>query len=79
MPTPSEAQQQQQRIEVLTDKIEALAGAAEGGEATYQQFETILRDLHKENYNSLVSAVAEAFVIGAARISTAGKVANADG
>ena len=67
MPTPSEAQQQQQRIEALADKINSLARTAEIGEATYQQFEAILRELHKESFfpdGALVSAVANAFVIG---------------
>lgn len=76
MPTPAEAKQQQHRIEAFADDLDSLAAAAENGGATYQQFEATLRSLHKENFfpeNSLISAVAKAFVSSDARADSQAK------
>lgn len=81
IPTPTETQQQQQRIEMLAGKIDSLAHAAEEGAATYQQFEAFLRELHRESFfpdATLVSAVADAFVSGAARSASPYRADNAD-
>jgi hypothetical protein len=56
---------QQQSIEAVGAKINALADPAEQGTATYDQFEALLGELHKLGFfpeTSLVSAVARAFV-----------------
>ena len=81
MLTPAEARQQKARIEALADKIDSLARVAEQGSATYQHFEAILRDLHKENFfpdASLVSDVARAFVVGVTHSIPPLKAENAD-
>ncbi len=56
---------QKERIEAVAAKINALAIPAEQGTATYDQFESLLGELHKLGFfpeTSLVSAVARAFV-----------------
>jgi len=63
--SPDQTTRQQQRIEAVGAKINALAGPAEQGVAAYDQFETLLGELHKLGFypeTSLVSAVARAFV-----------------
>lgn len=63
--THEQKQKQKERIETVAKKIEALAIPAEQGEVTYEQFESLLGELHKLGFfpaTSLVSAVAHAFV-----------------
>ncbi len=63
--SPDQTARQQQLIEAVGAKINALAGPAEQGTATYDQFETLLGELHKLGFypeTPLVSAVARAFV-----------------
>ncbi len=65
MLSPEQKQRQQQRIEAVAKKIDDLASPAERGEVSYQQFETLLGELHGLGFfpeTSLVSAVAHAFV-----------------
>ncbi len=62
---PNERVVHQHEIEALADEITALAIAAEQGKGSYQQFETILTQLHglgKFPDNADVSMVANAFV-----------------
>ena len=65
-----------QRITALADKVDGLADTVTAGSVSYQQFEAILRELHKAGFwpeNSLVSDVARAFTTGT---TPAGKAAN---
>jgi transcriptional regulator with XRE-family HTH domain len=62
--SPEQAAKQQQRIETVAAKIAALVDPAAKGTATYDQFESLLGELHKLGFfpeTSLVSAVARAF------------------
>lgn len=63
--SPEQTAKQQQRIQVVAAKIEALSIPAGQGMVTYDQFEALLGELHKLGFfpeTSLVSAVARAFV-----------------
>jgi hypothetical protein len=63
--TKEQAAQQQQRIEAVGAKINALADPALQGTVTYEQFESLLGALHKLGFfpqTELISAVARAFV-----------------
>jgi hypothetical protein len=56
---------QQERIKAVAEKISVLSASAEQGTATYDQFESLLGELHKLGFfpeTGLVSAVAHAFV-----------------
>jgi hypothetical protein len=64
MLSPDETVAHQHKIEALADEIAALATTAEQGAGSYQQFETILTQLHglgKFPDSADVSAVAHAF------------------
>ncbi len=64
MLSPEQRQRQQQRIEAVAKKVGELAVPAERGEVSYEQFETLLGELHKLGFfptTSLVSAVAHSF------------------
>jgi hypothetical protein len=57
-------QKQKERIEAVAKKIGELAVPAEHGKVSYEQFETLLGDLHRLGFfpeTSLVSAVAHSF------------------
>jgi hypothetical protein len=61
----AETNRRRREIEALADKIDAMAGPASEGRATYAQFEALLSDLHKNGFFpeiSLISAVAHAMV-----------------
>jgi hypothetical protein len=63
-----------QHITALADKLDGLADSVTMGSVSYQQFEAILRELHKAGFwpeNSLVSDVARAFVVGVTSPTTA--------
>jgi hypothetical protein len=63
--TPQQTAQQKKRIEAVGTEIEALADPAKQGEVTYDQFESLLGELHKLGFfpeTSAVAAVARAFV-----------------
>lgn len=63
--TPEQTTQQQQRIEAVAAKINALADPTFQGAVTYEQFESLLGELHKLGFfpeTGLVSAVARTFV-----------------
>lgn len=63
--SPEQTAKQQRRIEAVAKEISALAIPAEQGQATYEQFESLLGELHRLGFfpeTSLVSAVAHAFV-----------------
>ena len=67
---PDETARQRLRIEALADQTDALAMAVLEGRAKYQEFEAILSDLRKNGFTAndgLVSAVAQAFVVGVSR------------
>jgi hypothetical protein len=61
--TPEQIAKQKERIEAVGSGIGALAAPAEQGSVTYDQFESLLGELHKLGFfpeTSLVSAVAHA-------------------
>jgi hypothetical protein len=63
--TPEQTAKQKARIEAVATEIEALADPAKQGEVTYNQFESLLGELHKLGFfpeTSAVAAVARAFV-----------------
>ena len=63
--TPEQNAQQQQRIEAVAARINALADSSSQGVVTYEQFESLLGELHKLGCfpeTELVSAVARTFV-----------------
>jgi hypothetical protein len=63
--SPEQNARQQRRIEEVGAKMSALAESAGQGTATYEQFETLLGELHKLGFfpeTGLVSAAARAFV-----------------
>jgi hypothetical protein len=67
MLTPAATAQRPARIEALVDRLDNLATKAREGMGDYQQFETVLGDLHAAGFlpaGNLVSAVASAFIRG---------------
>jgi hypothetical protein len=63
--TPQQTAQQQERIEAVGSKIETLADPAKQGTVSYDQFESLLGELHKLGFfpeTSAVAAVAHAFM-----------------
>jgi hypothetical protein len=63
--TPEQTAKQKERIEAVGSEIEALADPAKQGTVSYDQFESLLGELHKLGFfpeTSAVAAVARAFV-----------------
>lgn len=64
MLTPDETDERRKQIEALANKLDALATESECRTARYDEFESVLRDLHRAGFwptDDLVSATAFAF------------------